>query len=184
MSRIGGHNVSVYNAAAVVSKMMSLVSVPLRNVFLSYIVDKDGISVPRDKRRKLPLLAAAGTVVLYGGFYAASVLACRILYPQFFDAAIRCIPIVLLAILFETYAGLLKVYLLRFEKASLQTVTSFVKLSLYLVGVLILNKLCSMGLLGFCFAILIADGVHFIIVLACFIKSFKKKMGEENNVSR
>ena len=179
---IGGYNVSVYNAAAVVSKMMALVSVPLRNVFLSYIVDTDKVSVPK-KKRLMMLAVLGGTVVLYGGFYVASILFCRILYPQFFEVALRYIPVILLAILFETYAGLLKVYLLRFEKTVLQTVMSFIKLTLYLGGVFVLNGICAFELMGFCFAILIADSVHFLIVLVCFLRSLKNKMGEEKHVS-
>jgi len=179
---IGGYSVSVYNAAAVVSKLMSLISVPLRNVFLSYIVDADSIRVSGRKWKKLLLVIAGGTVVIYGGFYGASVFLCRFLYPQYFSAALTFIPIILLAILFETYAGLLKVYLLRFEKTVLQVITSFVKIALYLLSVLILNVVCKYGLMGFCLSILIADCVHFIIVLLYFLKNIKRKREEEKDV--
>ena len=180
---IGGYSVSVYNAAAVVSKMMSLVSVPLRNVFLSYIVDTDKISVSQSKRRKITYIFAGSSVVIYGAFYLASIVLCKILYPQFFDAALLYIPIILLAILFETYAGLLKVYLLRFESTMLQVVTSSVKVALYLLGVLIFNVVFRFGLLGFCFSILLSDGVHFIIVLILFVKNINKQNGGQKNVS-
>ncbi len=172
---IGGYSVSVYNAAAVVSKMMSLISVPLRNVFLSYIVDADNISVSSNMRKKVKLVVFGGSAVIYGGFYLASIILCRILYPQYFEAALRYIPIILLAILLETYAGLLKVYLLRFEKTVLQVVMSCIKVSLYLACVLLLNGICNFGLLGFCVSILIADGVHFIMALLYFIKNIKSK---------
>lgn len=176
---IGGYSVSVYNAAAVVSKLMSLISVPLRNVFLSYIVDADRINISGRKQKTIKLAAVGGTVVLYGCFYVASVVLCRILYPQYFEAAMRCIPVVLLAILFETYAGLLKVYLLRFEKTILQVRTSCIKVILYLTCVFVMNVVCDFGLMGFCVSILIADCVHFIAVLLYFRKNLKNKLGND-----
>lgn len=180
---IGGYSVSVYNAAAVVSKLMSLISVPLRNVFLSYIVDVDKILISKRKQKQVKLLIICGTGVIYGCFYVASVILCRILYPQYFDAALRCIPIILLAILFETYAGLLKVYLLRFEKTILQVRTSCMKVILYLLCVLVMNVVCDLGLKGFCISILIADCVHFVVVLLLFIKNLKNGLGKDNDVS-
>lgn len=180
---IGGYNVSVYNSAAIVSKMMTLVSVPMRNVFLSYIVDTDKVSMSRKKLGKLGLIALGGTGLLYGGFYAASLILCRFLYPQYYKAALAFIPIILLAILFETYSGLLKVYLLRFEKTSLQVITSAIKVVTYLLGVLILTALLKMELMGFCISILLADALQFIIVLYFFIKNIMKQVGGKKDVS-
>lgn len=179
---IGGYSVSVYNAAAVVSKMMSLVSVPLCNVLLSYIVDTDTITISKKKRKMITLFAIGGSFVIYGMFYAVSVIFCRILYPQYFEVALQFIPIILLAILFETYAGLLKVYLLRFERTILQVITSSIKIVLYLVCVLILNVMFKFGLLGFCLSILIANSVHCFIVALLFLNNLKKQNGGRKHV--
>ncbi len=180
---IGGYNVSVYNSAAIVSKLMTLVSAPMRNVFLSYIVDTDKVSLSKKKLGKLGLIGLAGTGFLYGGFYAASLILCRVLYPQYYGAALSFIPIILLAILFETYSGLLKVYLLRFEKTSLQVITSAIKVVTYLGGVLALTVLLKMELMGFCLSILLADALQFIIVLYFFIKNIMKQVGGKKDVS-
>ena len=171
---IGGYAVSVYNAAAAVSKMMALVSVPLRNVFLSYIVDTDKISISSSKRKKITYLFIGSSVIIYGAFYVASIILCNFLYPQFYKEALGFIPIILLAVLLETYAGLLKVYLLRFENTLLQTITSLTKVLLYLLSVLIFNVVFQFGLTGFCLSILISECVHFFMVLIFFIKSIKK----------
>jgi O-antigen/teichoic acid export membrane protein len=116
---IGGHSVSVYNSASVVSKMMSIVSIPIRNVLLSYIVDVDNVNVSKKRRGKLALLLVGGTVGLYGAFYLAGVVFCRLLYPKYYAEAFAFIPIILLAILFETYSGFIKIYLLRFNLENL-----------------------------------------------------------------
>lgn len=177
---IGGYSVSVYNAASVVSKMMSIVSVPIRNVFLSYIVDVDRVRVGKKGVGKLLALLGIGTVGLYGAFYLAGVLFCRILYSKRFEEALGFIPIILLAILFETYSGFMKVYLLRFEKTILQVVTSVVKIVAYLLCIVILVAVLKMGLLGFCLAILIADGLQLAISTVYFIKNLKKQLKQDN----
>lgn len=175
---IGGLSVSIYNAAAAVSKMMALVSVPLRNVFLSYIVDTDKVSISSSKRKKVTYLFIGLSIIIYGAFYFASIILCKILYPQYYAKALEFIPIILLAVLLETYAGLLKVYLLRFEKTLLQTITSLTKVSLYLICVLIFNVVFQFGLIGFCLSILISECVHFLMVLIFFIKSIMKQKTE------
>ena len=172
---IGGESVSVYNAAAVVSKMMSIVSVPIRNVFLSYIVDVNRVNVGKKKIGKLLAIFGIGTVGLYGAFYVAGVLFCKILYPKRFDEALGFIPIILLAILFETYSGIMKVYLLRFEKTVLQVITSCIKIAAYALGIVVLVWALDMGLAGFCFAILIADAIQLMISAFYFVKNLRKQ---------
>ena len=170
---IGGESVSVYNAAAVVSKMMSIVSVPIRNVFLCYIVDVNRVNVGKKRLGKLVAVLGIGTVGLYGVFYIAGVLFCKILYPQRFDKALGFIPIILLAVLFETYSGIMKVYLLRFEKTVLQVATSCIKIAAYAIGIVVLVWALDMGLAGFCFAILIADAIQLVISVVYFVKNLR-----------
>ena len=172
---IGGLSVSIYNAAAAVSKIMALISVPLRNVFLSYIVDTDKVTISKPKLKKLSFISIGASILIYGVFYFASVILCNFLYPQFFKDALHFIPIILLAVLLETYTGLLKVYLLRFENTLLQTITSITKVSVYLICVLLFTVVASLGLTGFCLSILISECVHFLMVLIFFIKNIRKQ---------
>ncbi len=167
---IGGYAVSVYNAAAVVSKMVSVVSVPVRNVLLSYIVDKDRFALPRKGRTKLWLLAGGGLVVGYGAFYVASLVFCRLLYPQYFEAAQRYIPFILLAIILETMSNTINVVLLRFAPSRVQIWIFGGKVATYLAGVILLSGWLQMGLFGFCSAILIAALVQMAVVLVYFVK--------------
>ncbi len=179
---IGGLSVSIYNAAAAVSKMMALVSVPLRNVFLSYIVDTDKVTISKSKQKKIAYIFIGASILIYGAFYLASIILCNFLYPQFYEDALGFIPIILLAVLLETYAGLLKVYLLRFENTLLQTITSCTKVSVYLLCVLIFNVVFRFGLTGFCLSILFSEFVHFTMVLIYFIRNIRKQRAEEINV--
>ncbi len=176
---IGGYAVSVYNAAAVVSKMVSLVSIPVRNVLLSYVVDKDRFTLPHKGRAKLWLLAGSGLVVCYGAFYVVSLVFCRLLYPQYFEAAQHYIPFILLAVIMETVSYIINVVLLRFAPSRVQIWIYGGKVVTYLAGVMLLSGWLQMGLFGFCSAILIAAGVQMAVVLTCFIKII---VNHNNNV--
>ncbi len=182
---LGGAAVSVYNAAAVVSKVISVVSAPVRNVLLSYIVDKDRLTLPKKNVKKLLLVGGVGVVGIYLCFYLASLVLCRFLYPQYAAEALRYVPLILWAMIMETASNILNVALLRFSKSSVQVLVSGVKIGVYVGCVLLLTGLLKMGLWGFCIAIFLADGAKFVLVLYHFIKNLKednKKLEESTNV--
>lgn len=168
---IGGYAVSVYNAAAVVSKVISIVTVPVRNVLLSYIVDKDALHIDKKTLRKLLLIIGIFALVAYGGLLFVSSLLCKLLYSQYFDAAIQYIPLILLGMVVDTSRSMLNVVILRFSKTSLQALTSGTKLVVYLGSVFLMVGLLKMDLLGFCLAILLADSAAFALVTYHFIKN-------------
>lgn len=154
---LGGYDVSVYNAAAVVSKAISVVSSPLRNVLLSYIVNRNELSISRKKSKKyLPLIILA-FIAVFLLFWGGSILACKLLYPKYAASAFPYIPLICFAILAETCGAILNIALLRFAKTQVQTIISAIKLGVYLVAVIILSVVLNTGLWGFCFAIFFAD---------------------------
>lgn len=170
---LGGYSVSVYNAAAIVSKVMSIISVPIRSVLLSYIVDADGLKISRRKMRKIIMFAIVGAAGVYLVFYLAGAFLCWLLYRQFFGEAIKYVPIILVAVLMDVSSGILKTVILRFAKTSLQLLISGVKLGVYVIGVLLLSATLELGLLGFCLAILFADASQLILVLIFFFRCVK-----------
>jgi len=175
---LGGSAVSVYNAASVVSKVMAIVSVPVRNVLLSYLVDVEKLNASSKKLRKVAVATTIGAVVLYGSFYLASLILCRLLYPQYYQEAIGYVPMILLAVLLETVAGVVNVILLRFGKTSLQVVVSAVKIGVYLLAVLASTLLRS-GLQGFCVAILLADAAQLLLASGFLLRVLRKQPDSE-----
>ncbi len=168
---LGGFDVSVYNSAAVVSKAISVVSSPLRNVLLSYIVNHDGMTVSKKKVKKLivPYFVLFG--ILFLAFWEFSVIACRFLYPQYAEASMPFIPIIIIAIMVETFGAVMNIALLRFAKTQVQTIIAALKLVVYLMAVIVLSVLLKIGLWGFCFAILLADIVFASAVVVELRKS-------------
>lgn len=162
---LGGFDVSVYNAAAVVSKAISVISSPLRNVLLSYIVNHNGLTVSKNKIKKLIIPIMAVFAIIFLVFWGVSILACDFLYPKYADAARPFVPIIIIAIMIETSGAIMNIALLRFAKTQTQAIISALKLGVYLIAVFVLAVLLKTGLWGFCIAILLADLAFTIAVI-------------------
>ena len=168
---LGGYDVSVYNSASVVSKAVTVISSPLRNVLLSYIVNSNELKVSRKKLKKYIPLAVVGIAVVFAVFWGVSILACKLLYPKYAASAMPFIPIITIAIVIETTGAILNIVLFRFARTVVQTIISALKLGVYLVAVLLLAIVAKMGLLGFCIAILLADITFITAVLVGLSKN-------------
>ena len=168
---LGGYDVSVYNAAAVVSKAISVVSSPLRNVLLSYIVNHNGLSVSKRKMKKFLPLSFLAFGAVFAAFWGLSLIACRVLYPQYFVSAMPFIPIIIFAVMIETCGAILNIAVLRFAATRVQTIISALKLGVYVLSVVLFAMVAGMGLWGFCLAILLADAAFFAAVGIAFKKN-------------
>ena len=162
---LGGNNVSIYNAANVVSKVISVISIPVRNVLLSYIVDKDKIEIGRKPYRRIIALTPIVMALLVFVFSWIGVILCKYLYPMFYDEAVKFIPLVVGAIVIKTIYGIVNLILLQFAKTFLQTLISIISLVLYLAFVFVFTFVLHMGLWGFCWSTLLTASVCFVIVI-------------------
>jgi len=170
---LGGYDVSVYNAAAIVSKAISVLSAPLRNVLLSYIVNRDSLIIKGGKIKNIIFVYVGAFAVVFGMFYAFSIVACNFLYPKYAIDAKPYIPIIIAAIMLETTGAILNIALLRFANTKIQTLNSALKMATYLLFIVLFSVVMKMGLLGFCLAILFADFMFCIAVI----------LGLRNNIS-
>ena len=172
---LGGNNVSIYNAAGVVSKVISVISIPVRNVLLSYIVDKDKIEIGRKPYRRIILLTPVIMALLVFVFSWIGVILCKYLYPMFYDEAVKFIPLVVGAIVIKTIYGIVNLILLQFAKTFLQTLISIISLVLYLAFVFVFTFVLHMGLWGFCWSTILTAVVCFVIIIVLTRKHIKIK---------
>jgi len=168
-------SVSSYNAASVVSKIISLVTVPLRNVLLSYVVNRKKLEITRKHLVMFLMAILGGCLVLYAGGFGMSHLLCNLLYPMYYGAAKMYIPIIMLTIIFESLASLGKIVLMPFAKASLQTLLSAVKLGVYVLMIILLEFVFRLELLGFCLASLLANTAMMVCVFGHLLKHVEIK---------
>ncbi len=162
---LGGFDVSVYNSAAVVSKAISVISAPLRNVLLSYIVNNNGIVISKKKIKKLLPISIIAFAFVFGVFWIFSYFACELLYPKYAAAAMPFIPVITFAVMIQMVGAIMNIALLRFAETKVQTIISAIKLGVYLIAVFVLAVVAHTGLWGFCIAILLADITYVLAVI-------------------
>jgi O-antigen/teichoic acid export membrane protein len=170
---LGDLQLSIYNSSAVVSKIISLVNVPLNNVLLSYIVDNDTLIIKKKWIKKYGAVVLVAIILVYAAFCGTSFVGCKLLYPKYADSAVKYIPIIVAAMLFDSLAGLINIALLRFGNTAAQTVIAATKMGVYLFCIVLLTIIFKFALMGFCISILIADLARLVFV---GLKSFQYVM--------
>lgn len=171
---LGGASISVYNSAAIVGKLLLLVSSPMNSVLLSYLVKLEKIN----KKAILKRLWIVALIALVG--YVACVLVgyplTAFLYPEWKELSMPLIPITVAASMFSLIAHMLNMVVLRFYKTSYQVMISGVSLIVYVV--LSVAALLLGGLVYFCIAIACANAIKAAILLFIIFKSPIKEQAE------
>ena len=157
---MGGASVSIYNSAAIVGKMLLMISAPLSSVFLSYLIQENKLKL-NFKIKHCILLS-----VILLGLYVFCVLIgyplTNLLYPNWSKESQQLIPFVVASSLFLLCGSCMNTILLRFFKTSLQLLIQSIHLLLYIFFSLIGLKLY--GLYGFCLGVALSNLIRFIVV--------------------
>lgn len=162
---LGGTSVSVYYSAALVGKLLLLVSSPLNSVLLSYLVKMKSFSAKGVLKRFTPLI-----LVVIVGYVACVIIGFPLtsfLYPDWADQSKQFIPITVAASMLSLLCHLLNTVVLRFYKMSYQIILQVVSLVIYLI--LAFAGLHFGGLLGFCIAIMGSNILKLLILVYIII---------------
>ncbi len=163
---LGGSEVSVYNTASLIGKMLILVSGPLNSFVLSYLV----------RMKKLQTKIKAKHMILGAAALAAAYILCvaigypltEILYPGWAKESQKLIPITVAASLFTLVGNLLNTVIIRFYKAYYQIIVQGFNLVLYLILTLALLK--QGGLMGFSIGVALVAFIKMITLAAVILK--------------
>ncbi len=158
---LGGMVVSAYNAAAVMGKAVQLVSVPVQRVLLSYIVKAKRMH--RKTLMVILLLSASAFVAAYFVLIQLSLVLIPYMYPQYAEAAFEILPVVMSGIIINTYAGMINIIVMRFDKTGYQVIISGARILVYLLISLVFLPLY--GIRAFCYGVLISSVVRLLLVL-------------------
>ncbi len=162
---LGGSQVSVYNTASLVGKMLILISAPLNSFVLSYLVRMNTIKI---KIQRKYLVGAIGLLtIVYLGCVLIGYPLTNLLYPDWARESQQFIPITVAASLFTLVGNLLNTIIIRFYKTSYQIAVQGANLALYLV--LSLSFLYKWGLFGFSIGVATVAFIK-MIVLAVVIR--------------
>lgn len=158
-----GDTVTYYYIASLVGKIISMLTLPINALLLSYLVRYQG-----GLTKKLWLMLAGGAtafgLVGFVGCLIVSPILIGILYP---DLAAQVAPYVTSAILGQIFyfiSGMLMIILLRFKGERKQLLFNGIYAVEFFTCVVIGTLLD--GLDGFVYAILIANAIRFVMALA------------------
>lgn len=157
----GGAELSVYYAASLVGKTLSLVTGPMAGVLLSYIVKITSIT---KKHFILYCLALCigGTL----GFFVCLLISkplIGLLYPDLLSASLSYIPYTVGASMFGVFYSFVWPIVLRFGRNSYPLIITILKAAVYLSTAVLFVR--SYGVLGIAVANLLASAIQAIVVL-------------------
>lgn len=160
---LGPFEVSVYSAASVASKVISLVTTPMNNVLISYLVKRD-----RLKLQGKTFFLAMCTLFLFialsvACFIPISTFLSQLLYPQWASEARELVPVIVLAIVLSSYSNVINAFVLRYGESSFQMKLSIVRLVIFATLCIVLTL--KFGLRGFCMGLVITELFRFGITI-------------------
>lgn len=162
---MGASAVTIYYSASLMGKLVSMLISPLSNVLLSYVV-KINISKKFNNLKLLLFLFIFGTIG-YGATLIISDPLMKILYFNWYEEAMRLIPITNLTAVFTAITAVLNTLILRFKNVFWQLNINLITLLLYLVLSITFYNIG--GLYGFAFGVLTATGLKLLITCMIFL---------------
>jgi O-antigen/teichoic acid export membrane protein len=161
---LGGESVSIYTTASMFGKSLGLVMIPMAGVLLSYFAQKNFV-MNRRKYWLINLFVFISSFVFFIFSYFVAPWFTGLLYPTLISQAREYILYANLAAIISAAANMIQPAVLRYAPTFWQVVKEIIYGIAYLgLGFIFLK---SYGLLGFCWAAIIANIIR--LVLLCVI---------------
>lgn len=170
---LGGTVVSVYYAATVFGKIISMVVSPVAGVILTYL---SKVKKKNDDMFKGILLV--GAIICVCGYLLIIMLSrpvLTLLYPQFVNEAMKYISITSATAVISAYISLINPFLMRFFDMSWQIIINILTIIVYISSTLVLIN--SQKLYGFCWGGLLSNIFKVLISLLIYWKSKESSLG-------
>lgn len=174
---MGGYVVSVYFAATVLGKVISLLIGPVTSVMLSYISKWDESRMKLGA--KIMLLSAAVSVAGYFIVFFLGKPVIGLLYPQWIDDIVKILPVTTLTIMISVMVHIINPFVLKFCNIRWQMGISGIEAVAYFGAALILWHFY--GLMGFCIGTVIGKLVHLTILLTVYFSKVHKEKWLSDN---
>jgi len=168
---LGGTMVSIYYAATVFGKVVSLAITPINSVALSYL--SKVIKKPDSLFRWTYVTGSGVCIIGYAFAVALSRPVLSILYPQFVDEAMKYIWITSATTAVSVLSSLITPFVLRYYEIKWQIIINGITTVGYIITSLVLLKLFN--LMGLCIGALIANILKLIITTYIYMKNSAEK---------
>lgn len=163
---LGGTVVSVYYAATVFGKVVSLMITPVNSVALTYLAR---VKVKKD-HLFINALLSGGVICVLGYFLCLGISrpVLTILYPQFVDEAMKYIDITTGTTVLYALISIVDPFIMKFFDMKWQIVINGGTVGVYLIlGISLLKK---MGLRGFCIGALLTNILKLIFMILIYFQ--------------
>ena len=154
-----GESVTIYYIASLVGKVISMLTLPINAILISYLVRYNGVLTK--KLWTITITAATVFGVLgFGGCLIVSPILIKILYPDMLEKVLPYLISAILGQIFYFVSGMLMMVLLRFRGEKKQLIFNGGYAVIFFSAVAVGTAL--QGLDGFVYGILIANAIRFI----------------------
>ncbi len=159
----GGTSVTIFYAATLIGKMVSLISTPLNGVIIGHLTKYEG-GIKKSTFVKLCLGSVVGSLIINVFCFGVSFIFVRVMYAEIFDLVKPYLWCANLGQVFYFIANTLTVILLRFTDEKYQLVINILFL---IVFVLILIPITfAFGLWGMAIALVAVNLIKILIIMA------------------
>lgn len=170
---LGGEIVTIYYAATVIGKLMSMAISPIASVLLSYVSKMT--DRPYKMLNKVFLLITIVCIIGYFIILLISKFVLNILYSEYVDAALLLVPYTSLSAIIYVLISLFNPLILKFFQMKWQILINIINVVLFFVVSFISIKLG--GIIGFSIGVVIINIIRLISMLILYYKG--KTKGEK-----
>ncbi|WP_270370136.1 lipopolysaccharide biosynthesis protein [Aerococcus urinaeequi] len=164
---LGGNAVSIYYAATILSKVISLAITPLNSVMLSYLS-----KISNKPNQLFWKTFYASLVICITGYFVSVFVSESLLtlfYPMFKNEAVQYVYITSATTSLNVLASIIQPFVLKYASMKFQIFINFSDVVLYTIMSLFL--LTNFGLVGFCIGVMLSRVVKVIILLLVYLKT-------------
>lgn len=165
---LGGKAVTIYYVSSIFGKIFIAAIEPITNVILSYLAKRKTVS--KDLWIKVLLAAFLSCTIMFFICNFISVPIIRLLYPQWFDEAVKYITVCTLCLVMSAFIGLIRPFTLKTFESYKQIIINGVGLISYCLLVLLLHK--NYGIYGCCYALIFSHAIKVFLIIFFCIGSF------------
>lgn len=166
----GGVAVTIFYAATLVGKMVSLVSVPLNGVVIGHLAKYDG-TIKKSTFVKLCLGSIAGSILINVVCYGVSYIFVRIMYADIFDMVKPYLWFANLGQVFYFIANTLTVILLRFTDEKYQLVINIVFLIAFVIIAIPMTMVWNLW--GMAIALVIVNLIKILMIMIVGCRKYR-----------
>ena len=163
---LGGEAVTIYYVASIFGKIIIMIVEPIAHVILSYLAKEKTVSKTIWKKVLLLAFLSCSLMFILGNILSVPVI--KILYPQWFDVAVKYVPICTFCLVVSAFIGLIYPLTLKTFEPYKQIIINGFSVIGYGVFIILLYK--NYGIYGCCYALLVSQAIKLSTIMFFYLR--------------